>query len=133
MKIERLLFHRKAAKNAEMIDLFFFAVDPELNRLPHVTGQGRRQRKMLMCFPPGWKRGRISSIQRSYAKRAVFPFSVIPVPWNVYPVKCKAYFSGTKPIPLGSAEKGENYLLGDLLALLNIGKSGLMTYSQHSF
>jgi hypothetical protein len=45
---------------------------------------------MLMTFPPAWKRGRISSIQRSYAKRAVFPFSV------------------------PSAEKGKNYLLGGL-------------------
>ena len=47
-------------------------------------------------------------MQRGNAKPEVFPFSVVPVPWNVYPVKCEAYFSGTKPIPPGSAEKGKN-------------------------
>jgi len=96
MKIERHIFHRKAAKSAEMIDLFFFAAETPAKKNAHASSI------------PVWKRGRISYIQRAYAKRAVFPFSVVPVPWNVYHVKCGADFSGTKPIPLGSAEKGKN-------------------------
>jgi len=31
--------------------------------------------------------------------------SVIPALWNVYPVKCAAYFSGAEPIPPGSIER----------------------------
>ena len=31
--------------------------------------------------------------------RSVDP--AIGAPWNVYPVKCVAYFSGAEPIPLG--------------------------------
>jgi len=42
MKIEWKLFHRKDAKHAEMIHLFSLPLR-------------RRQRKMLMPFPPAWK------------------------------------------------------------------------------
>jgi hypothetical protein len=76
-----------------MINLFFFAAETPAKKNAHAL------------------QARQCSTRRAYAKRELFPFSAIPVPWNVYPVKCKAYFTGMKPIPLGSAEKGKNLLL----------------------
>jgi hypothetical protein len=71
MKIEGQIYYRRAAKAAEMIDLFFFAAETPAKKNAH-------------------------------ALRA-------------------------------EAAACKNVFLCDLLALLNIGKSGIMTYSQHSF
>jgi len=40
MKIERLIFHRRAAKTAEMIDLFFFAAETPAKKNAHALRAG---------------------------------------------------------------------------------------------
>jgi len=48
--------------------------------------------------------------------RYSFLFSPLPALWNVYPVKCAAYFSGAEPIPPGSGENKKRSTLGVLCA-----------------
>jgi hypothetical protein len=54
MKIERKAFHRKDTGYTEMIHFFSLPLTPQ-DRLRYLRDRGRRQRKMVMPFPPVWK------------------------------------------------------------------------------
>jgi len=54
MKIERKAFHRKDTGYTEMIHFFSLPLTPQ-DRLRYLRDGGRRQRKMVMPFPPVWK------------------------------------------------------------------------------